>query len=65
MNDRVSSAIDSSVKNIFQDDMVWITNLDEKYHSKPDCGGADASKSYQIVRSVAVSGGYEQCDQCW
>lgn len=54
LNDRVSSAIDSSVKNIFQDDIVWITNLDEKYHSKPDCGGADASKSYQIMRSVAV-----------
>ena len=65
LEDGLSSAIDSSVKNIFQDDMVWITNQDEKYHSKPDCGGADASKSYQTMRSVAVSGGYEQCERCW
>ena len=61
----LSTAIDQSVKNIFQDDLVWITNRDEKYHSKADCGGADASKSYQTMRSVAVSGGYEQYDQCW
>ena len=65
LDDALSSAIDHSVKNIFQDDLVWITNQDEKFHSKADCGGADASKSYQTMRSVAVSGGYEQCDRCW
>ena len=65
LDDALSTTIDHSVKNIFQDDLVWITNLDAKYHSKADCGGADPNKSYQTMRSVAVSGGYEQCDQCW